>query len=144
MHLRSQNQTQWDFAQHGRLFFYGTSASCKSNHFVRYSELDRTGLAPAAPVVSNSDLVAVTPSAADSERVDSMRVNAATRSAQKGAPQSHCWRGRGRGSANHLVLHIWTRCQGALSDVQGGGFASGIEVNHQGSCECKKKEPCQA
>ncbi|CAJ1328204.1 unnamed protein product [Effrenium voratum] len=74
MHLRSQNQLQWDFAQHGRLFFYGTSASCKSNHFVRYSELARTGLAPAAPVVSNAEMVAVTPSAADSEQVDSMRV----------------------------------------------------------------------
>ncbi|CAJ1434400.1 unnamed protein product, partial [Effrenium voratum] len=84
MPSRSQNQLQWDFAQHGRLFFYGTSASCKSNHFVRYSELARTGLAPAAPVVSNAEMVAVTPSAADSEQVDSMRVNAATRSAQKG------------------------------------------------------------
>ena len=81
MNLRTTNQQQWDFWMKGRLLVWGDD--CANNHFLQASELIRAGKLPEASL--SSEILSITSSAAETEKVDGMRICAATRSAQKGA-----------------------------------------------------------
>lgn len=79
--LRS-TQFQWDFFARGRLMCWGTEKD-HDNHFWQASELVRTGKVPEAS--TTAEILCITQSADDTDKFDTMRINPATRSAQKGA-----------------------------------------------------------
>ena len=78
---RSSHCSQWDFHARGRLMCWCENVKEVDNHFLQASELTRTGKVPEATL--NTEIVAIQ-SVEETEKFDQMRVNAATRSAQKG------------------------------------------------------------
>ncbi|CAK9114216.1 unnamed protein product [Durusdinium trenchii] len=77
----SSHCSQWDFHARGRLMCWCENVKEVDNHCLQASELTRTGKVPEATL--NTEIVAIQ-SVEETEKFDQMRVNAATRSAQKG------------------------------------------------------------